>query len=365
MSTADLDNPILNSPYDTPEHHFELGPSGPTGELQGRAPPERVVHPHPGHEEGEGGRRAAGHRLRRHGRAAGEEHAHQRHPPRGRAVAGQRLQRRHAHHAASSSLTGPRPPPRRPGAVLPAGGGRDRDLPGRGRRPSRRARLPTPARARERDPQRRPASRRPKMATGTGKTVVMAHAHRLADHQQGRQPPRRAASPSASSSSRPASRSATGSACSTPTTPGQLLRRARPRARRPVGRARSRPRSRSSTTTPSCPATPRRSRASPATPASSCAAASRDADPFRETPDRSPPGCSAPSATRQGRDRRAQRRGPPLLPGQAARATPTTTPTRRTRSATRDARVWFRGLQAVAARPASRRSTTSRPRPST
>jgi type III restriction enzyme len=28
-----LDNPILNSPYDPPERHFELGPGGPTGTI--------------------------------------------------------------------------------------------------------------------------------------------------------------------------------------------------------------------------------------------------------------------------------------------------------------------------------------------
>jgi hypothetical protein len=29
VATADLSNPILNSPYVAPEQHFELGPSGP------------------------------------------------------------------------------------------------------------------------------------------------------------------------------------------------------------------------------------------------------------------------------------------------------------------------------------------------
>jgi len=36
-----LENPILNSPYDPPERHFELGPDGPTGTiLAGRRPSE-------------------------------------------------------------------------------------------------------------------------------------------------------------------------------------------------------------------------------------------------------------------------------------------------------------------------------------
>jgi type III restriction enzyme len=38
-ASADLSNPILNSPYDPPECHFEIGPNGPTGVLlPGRRP---------------------------------------------------------------------------------------------------------------------------------------------------------------------------------------------------------------------------------------------------------------------------------------------------------------------------------------
>jgi hypothetical protein len=33
MTTGDISNPILNSPYAAPERHFELGPNGPTGEM--------------------------------------------------------------------------------------------------------------------------------------------------------------------------------------------------------------------------------------------------------------------------------------------------------------------------------------------
>ena len=45
MSTAEsLANPILNSPYDPPEAHFELGPSGPTGTIiPGRRPSESFI----------------------------------------------------------------------------------------------------------------------------------------------------------------------------------------------------------------------------------------------------------------------------------------------------------------------------------
>ena len=45
MSTTDqLTNPIINSPYDPPERHFELGPHGPTGKiLEGRRPSESFI----------------------------------------------------------------------------------------------------------------------------------------------------------------------------------------------------------------------------------------------------------------------------------------------------------------------------------
>lgn len=44
MTNADLSNPILNSPFDPPERHFELGPNGPTGGIrEGRRPSESYV----------------------------------------------------------------------------------------------------------------------------------------------------------------------------------------------------------------------------------------------------------------------------------------------------------------------------------
>ncbi len=44
MTNASLSNPIISSPYDPPEHHFELGPSGPTGVLlPGRRPSESFI----------------------------------------------------------------------------------------------------------------------------------------------------------------------------------------------------------------------------------------------------------------------------------------------------------------------------------
>lgn len=44
MTDPTLSNPIISSPYDPPEHHFELGPSGPTGVLlPGRRPSESFI----------------------------------------------------------------------------------------------------------------------------------------------------------------------------------------------------------------------------------------------------------------------------------------------------------------------------------
>lgn len=44
MAEADLSNPILNSPFDPPERHFELGERGPTGEIkEGRRPSESFI----------------------------------------------------------------------------------------------------------------------------------------------------------------------------------------------------------------------------------------------------------------------------------------------------------------------------------
>jgi type III restriction enzyme len=44
MTEASLSNPILNSPYDPPERHFEIGANGPTGRvLEGRRPSESFI----------------------------------------------------------------------------------------------------------------------------------------------------------------------------------------------------------------------------------------------------------------------------------------------------------------------------------
>jgi len=54
MTAADISNPILNSPYAAPERFFELGPNGPTGEiLDGRRPSESFI-PVPPSRKGHG-----------------------------------------------------------------------------------------------------------------------------------------------------------------------------------------------------------------------------------------------------------------------------------------------------------------------
>lgn len=59
MATADISNPIINSPYQAPEAHFEIGPTGPTGQLlRGRRPSESFI-PVPATRKGRGGTQQA------------------------------------------------------------------------------------------------------------------------------------------------------------------------------------------------------------------------------------------------------------------------------------------------------------------
>jgi type III restriction enzyme len=58
VAEADLSNPILNSPFDPPERHFELGERGPTGEIkEGRRPSESFI-PVPKPSKGSGEQQA-------------------------------------------------------------------------------------------------------------------------------------------------------------------------------------------------------------------------------------------------------------------------------------------------------------------
>src|SRR5918992_1154480 len=55
MAAVDLGNPILNSPYEPPEAHFEIGEHGPTGEIiLGRRPSESFI-PVPQSRKGKAG----------------------------------------------------------------------------------------------------------------------------------------------------------------------------------------------------------------------------------------------------------------------------------------------------------------------
>src|SRR4051812_39561274 len=43
-ASSNLSNPIINSPYEPPQAHFEIGPHGPTGEIKpGRRPSESFI----------------------------------------------------------------------------------------------------------------------------------------------------------------------------------------------------------------------------------------------------------------------------------------------------------------------------------
>jgi type III restriction enzyme len=58
MGVEAIQNPILNSPYEPPAHHFELGPDGPTGEINdGRRPSESFI-PIPASQKGKDGQAA-------------------------------------------------------------------------------------------------------------------------------------------------------------------------------------------------------------------------------------------------------------------------------------------------------------------
>ena len=105
-----------------------------------------------------------------------------------------------------------------------------------------------------------------------------------------------------------------------------------------------RPRSRSSTTTPSCPATRKRSRASPATPASCCAATS----PRWQTPSRRRPTWSRPAILRAF----GTGKGEIVVLNDEAHHCyqdkllehPDDEADKEDKERNRDARVWFRGL---------------------
>ena len=155
------------------------------------------------------------------------------------------------------------------------------------------------------------------MATGLRQDRRHGDAHRLADPQQGRQPARRALHQPLPRRHARASRSATGSGCCCPNDPENYydLRD----LSRPTSRAASSKRAdrRSRTTTPSCSRTPRRSRASRRTPAVLLKGDARTTRSRRRRGRDGQPGPARPRRRTEQRDHGAQRRGAPLLPGQA------------------------------------------------
>ncbi len=160
--TTSIDNPILNSPYEQPDRHYEVGPNGPTGVIKdGRRPSESFI-PIAVTKKGKKGEPVqetidfdvTGERRERN-------EPDQRHPAGRREVASRRsVRRRHADHPQAAPALG-RPGPREPRHLRPARGGRDGDLPHRGRGPAPRVRrLAQAARARERGSQRRASASR-------------------------------------------------------------------------------------------------------------------------------------------------------------------------------------------------------------
>ena len=299
-------------------------------------------------QEGRKAAAAAGARLRRDRGAARAEHPDQRHPARRCEVAARGYVRgvTPITPQAAAALGGPRA--RGPGAVLPAGGGRDGDLPGRGGGPAPRLRRLAPAaRAAERS-STTPGCRAIalKMATGSGKTVVMAM---LIAWQTINKVYRRATpdSPSGSWWSRP----------------GITIR---DRLRRAAARGGENYYDQRDLVPPDLKGGLRAAQIV-ITNYHAFQLEGREGDPGRRA--RTPklllkgdrqgatrsrrrrrhgdPRPARPRDADKRRDRGAQRRGPPLLPGQAARASRRGGGQGGPRQRNEDARVWFKGLQAV------------------
>ncbi len=229
------------------------------------------------------------------------------------------LERRHAVQPEAPRPLGPWPATRRSRALLPAGGGGDGHLPHRGGGPTRNRRLPPPAGAGERAPQRRLASHRAQDGHRDRQDRGNGHARRLADHQQGLHakgcPVRQALPGGHAGDHHPGS--PRGAA---PRTGRQLLPGARSRPSRSLGSAAPGPggdRQLPHVPAPGRQGDPGRGQQHPQ------AVTGAQARRRRCLPGDAGHGGSAGPARLwhgEGGDRRPQRRGPPLLPGQAARA---------------------------------------------
>ena len=204
-----FENPILNSPYERPARHWELGPDGqPTQNVVERRRRAAFISPHPQAEEtrprGQGGCGRAGipgsPDLRRrqgalHPRTAvrATRRDHQRRPPRGRRVAAATgpapVAGDPGDRAPAPALAGP-PVHRRPALLLPDRGGRDRHLAHRGRpadEPVRPA-LPPVLGGRQPGSESGAAPPRAQARDRRGQDHRDGHADRLADRQRGAPP---------------------------------------------------------------------------------------------------------------------------------------------------------------------------------
>ena len=353
MTEANLDNPILNSPYDPPEQHFELGPDGPTGDDPRRAA-DRASRSSPSRR-----RRRASKQQALDFDATGErrelntlindirfevERWRARSYPGVTPITRKLLQ----HWAAQ--------PPEREDpmffcqreaaetAIYLA------EAAGRHGNPDFRTRI-DPENDLHNDGLPRVAL---KMATGTGKTVVMAMLiawqtiNKVANPNDARFAKRfLIVTPGITIRDR--------LRVLEPADPDNYYRERDRRPARPLGMRCSRRRSSSPTTTRSCSRDAKEIQG---------VASQHPQDPHRRQDgrpvqgDRRPDGRPraarprrAAAAARQGRrDRRHQRRGPPLLPRQAARGPDAKLDSEDKKEAEQrnaDARVWFKGLQAI------------------
>ena len=185
--TTFFERPILNSPYECPARHWELDETGqPTQQIIETPPARRVHHADPQAEEAQGQRRPGGARLRRGQRPLDRRRSSTtrrrsstscaatstqwRSLPNPSALAGDAGDR-----AAAPALAAPRVQ-QRPAVLLPGRGGRDRDLADRGRAAARERASASSNTWRTRTTTPIPSSMRLalKLATGAGKTTVMA-----------------------------------------------------------------------------------------------------------------------------------------------------------------------------------------------
>ncbi len=339
-----IENPILNSPYAEPTRHFRFDDEGITNEIVENRRVSAYFVPVPRREEG---------RPAPSSTPSGPRSGSRRTSSSTTSASGSALWRRrrspgrHQDHRAACCSTGPEPSangasssarsrPLETAIYLTEVAGAlrrrlDRERPARG---ERRAANPGLYRIAL------------KMATGSGKTVVMAMLiawqalNKLANPQDARFTDAfLVVTPGITIRDR--------LRVLLPNDPDNYYRQLRPRAGRPAGRARPGAKI-VDHELPRLHAAARRVAAGKLTKA--ILAGRRRGSPFTETPDQMVRRVCR-ELGQQAEHRRPQRRGPPLLPPQAAsddeRRSSRATSARRPRSANEAARVWISGLEAV------------------